>query len=127
VVALATSHLSGVGTAAFWLAGAPLVAPMVAYKLLHRRGSRLLFEVIYRVGRQRLRIATKALLAVGLACFAFPIAFRPARRLVGAVLFVGFLVTYVGYKGATALDDCQGCPERGDFPNCSGMEFDDDG
>ncbi|PSQ18551.1 hypothetical protein BRD00_04470 [Halobacteriales archaeon QS_8_69_26] len=56
MVAPATSHLSGVGTAAFWQAGAPFVAPMVAYKVLHRRGSRLLFEVGYRLGRRDWRL-----------------------------------------------------------------------
>lgn len=71
----------------------------------------------------RWRIVTKALLGAGLAVAAFPVLFRPADRLVGAVLFVGFLVPYVGYKGLTALDDCEGCPELDDRPDCTGMAF----
>jgi hypothetical protein len=35
-------------------------------------------------------------------------------------------VPYVAYKGVTARDDCEGCPEADDFPNCSGMTFDGD-
>jgi len=124
-VELTTPYLAGVGTPGFWLAGAALLAPMVTYKLCYRRGSKYLFEVIYRVGQQRLRMANKALLAVGLATLAFPVLFRPTNPLVSGLLFVGFVVAWVGYKGATALDECEGCPEQGDFPNCSGLDFDD--
>jgi hypothetical protein len=31
---------------------------------------------------------------------------------------------YSVHKGLTATDDCAGCPEADDFPNCSGLSFD---
>ncbi|WP_049924475.1 hypothetical protein [Halopiger djelfimassiliensis] len=99
-------------TSAFYLAGFGLVAPMVVGKLLP--GTRTATT----------RIASKALLAVGLAVTAFPFVFRPDARLVTAGLFVAFLLPYIVHKGLTATDDCQGCPEAADFPNCSGMSFD---
>lgn len=125
VLELTTPYLSGVGTLGFWLAGGALLAPMVSYKLLYRRGSKYLFEVIYRVGQQRLRMANKALLAMGLAALAFPVPFRPTNPLITGLAFVGFVVAWVGYKGVTALDECEACPEQPEFPNCSGMDFDD--
>jgi hypothetical protein len=98
-------------TIGLYIAGSVLIAPMIAGKLLPRQRS------------SRTRIISKALLAVGLSFLALPVLFRPADRLVTFVLFAGFLVLYVVHKGLTALDDCQGCPEADDFPNCSGMEF----
>lgn len=100
-------------TPAFYAAGAVLGAPLVLSKAL------------LDLKRTRYRVATKALLAVGLGLVAYTIVFRPASRLLGGVLFAGFLVVFVGYKGLTAFDDCEGCPERPDFPQCSGMELDD--
>jgi hypothetical protein len=101
----------GVPTVALYAAAGALAAPLLVSKAL------------FDVRSIRWRMLTKALLAVGLAVAALPPIFRPADRLVGAVLFVGFLVPYVGYKGLTALDDCEGCPELADRPNCSGLEF----
>ncbi len=99
-------------TVAFWGAGFALAGPMLADKVLpgHR-------------GR-RPRILAKASLAVGLAFIAFPGVVRPGARLVTAALFFGFLVPYVAYKGLTVRDDCAGCPEYDDFPQCTGMTFD---
>lgn len=71
------------------------------------------------------RIATKILLAVGLGVAGFPFISQPEDRLLTIVIFAIFLVPYVGHKGVTALDDCQGCPEKADFPNCSGFEFEE--
>lgn len=104
--------LFGLETVAFYAAGFALATPMLLDKALPgRRGTRP-------------RVAAKASLAVGLALLAFPALFRPGDRLLTAALFVGFLVPYVLYKGLTVRDDCQGCPEADDFPNCSGMTFD---
>ena len=97
----------------FYGIGGALLAPMLADKALPDRRS------------GRARMAAKAALAVGLALLAFPAVFRPAVRLQTAALFVGFLLPYVAYKGLTVRDDCAGCPEYDDFPNCSGMTFDD--
>lgn len=102
--ALPTTTLQGIGFA--------LVAPLVVGKLLPVDLS------------ARQRIMGKALLAVGLAVLAFPIVYRPSDRVVTAILFVGFLVPYLGYKAATLRDDCERCPEAEEFPNCSGMTFD---
>lgn len=74
----------------------------------------------------RFRILAKALLAVGLAVLFYPLVFRPGDRLLTALLFVLFWIVYVGYKGLTAFDDCEGCPERSEFPDCSGMCFEAD-
>jgi hypothetical protein len=103
--------LSDVGTPVLYAAGAVLVVPKLAAKLLGGRRS------------LRVRILTKAMLATGVAVATLPLLFRPGDRLVTAGLLGGFLVPYVAYKGWTALDDCQGCPEREDFPDCSGMEL----
>lgn len=100
-------------TIAFYGLGFALATPMLADKLLPGRRS------------GSTRMAAKASLAVGLAFLAFPAVVRPTDRLLTALLFVGFLVPYVGYKGLTVRDDCRGCPEYDDFPNCSGMAFDD--
>ena len=105
--------LFGLGTGAFYALGFALIAPMVADKALSGNRS---------AGR---RMAGKASLAVGLAFLAFPFVYRPAARWTTAGLFLGFLVPYVAYKGLTARDDCRGCPEAEDFPDCSGMAFDD--
>jgi hypothetical protein len=99
-------------TPAFYGLGVALIGPKVVESLSAGRW------------RTRTRMAVKAILAVGLALLAFPFFFRPADRLVTAALFVGFLVPYVAYKGLTALDDCQGCPQRDDFPDCTGMTVD---
>lgn len=104
--------LFGLETVALYGIGFAMATPMVLDKALPGR----------RSGRRRM--LAKASLAVGLAVLAFPILFRPADRLLTAALFVGFLVPYVLYKGLTVREDCQGCPEADDFPNCSGMTFD---
>lgn len=106
--------LYAVETPILYMLGIALLLPMIALKAVPGNRS------------SAIRIAAKALLAVGLAFIAFPFLFRPAARLTTASLFFGFLVPYVIYKGLTALDDCQGCPERDSFPNCSGMTFDDE-
>lgn len=106
--------LYAVETPTLYLLGVALLLPMIALKAVPGRRS------------SAIRIAGKALLAAGLAFIAFPFLFRPAARLPTAGLFFGFLVPYVLYKGLTAMDDCQGCPERDSFPNCSGMAFDDE-
>jgi hypothetical protein len=69
------------------------------------------------------RLATKALLAVGLAVGFLPLVLRPADRLRTLVVVGGGLAAYVVYKGATAFDDCEGCPERESFPDCPGLDF----
>jgi hypothetical protein len=99
-------------TVALYALGFGLVLPMVLAKAWPGTRS------------GRARVAGKALLAVGLAFVALPFLFRPTARLTTAVLFVGFLAPYVGYKALTATDDCEGCPEADDFPRCSGMSFD---
>jgi hypothetical protein len=104
----------GFETLTLYAVGAALLMPMVLSKAMP--GSR----------SSRSRVVGKALLAVGLAVVAFPFLFRPAARLSTALIFFGFLVPYVAYKGVTARDDCEGCPEADDFPNCSGMTFDGD-
>jgi len=98
-------------TGVFYTVAGVLIAPMVASKLIPGRRS------------TTTRLLSKALLAIGLAALAFPAVTRPADRLLTIGLGVGFLVPYVAYKGLTARDDCQGCPEAAAFPNCSGMEF----
>ncbi len=107
---LPLSDLPAVG---FYALGVALAGPMLADKALPGRRS------------GRARMVAKASLAVGLALLAFPAVFRPDVRLQTAALFVGFLVPYIAYKGLTVRDDCAGCPEYDDFPNCSGMRFDD--
>jgi len=107
----------------FYVAGFVAATPMVGSKLLYRRGSRLLYELIYRTSEHSLRIVTKALLAVGLACLFYPVLFRPSARLSTLGLFLGLLVPYVASKGLTALDECEECPEQSEFPNCTGMEL----
>ena len=110
---------------AFYAIGVAAIGLMVGYKLLYRRGSRLLYELIYRTSEHTLRIVTKAILATGLACLAYPVVFRPAVRLPAVGLFLAMLVPYVAYKGLTALDECEECPEQPEFPNCSGMNLND--
>ncbi|WP_324663174.1 hypothetical protein [Haloarcula sediminis] len=109
--------------AAFYAVGAAAIAPMVGYKLLYRRGSRLLYELIYRTSEHTLRVVTKVALAAGLACLVYPVVFRPAVRLPALGVFLAMLVPYVAYKGLTALDECENCPEQPEFPNCSGMDL----
>jgi hypothetical protein len=128
LLALALLHLTVPAVAtldvlAFYAVGVAAIVPMVAYKLLYRRGSRLLYELIYRTSEHTLRVVTKAVLAVGLACLVYPVVFRPAVRLPALGLFLVMLVPYVAYKGLTALDECEECPEQPEFPNCSGMEL----
>lgn len=100
-------------TVALHVAGVALLCPLLVAKAAPGRR------------RGRVRIAGKALLAVGLALVALPFLFRPAARLVTVALFLGFLVPYVGYKAVTATAECAGCPEADEFPNCTGMSFDD--
>jgi hypothetical protein len=111
-LAVPDAALFGLSTPAFYGLAMALIGPKVVESLSPGRW------------RTRSRIAVKALLAVGLALLAFPFVFRPADRLVTVALFVGFLIPYVAYKGLTALDDCQGCPQRDDFPDCTGMTVD---
>jgi hypothetical protein len=116
VTRLVTPGAFGVETLGLYGLGAALVAPMVLLKLVGGRRS------------MRTRILAKAGLACGLAVLAFPLVFRPDDRVLTFGLFAGFLAAYVGYKGATALDDCEGCPEweQGEFPDCTGMDLDRD-
>jgi hypothetical protein len=97
-------------TGVYAVAGA-LAAPLVVSKALP--GSR-------SVGT---RLLVKALLAVGLAVGFLPLLTRPGDRLQTLALVGGGLVAYVGYKGLTAFDDCEGCPERESFPDCPGLDF----
>lgn len=108
---------------AFYAAGFGLAGPLIAYKALYKVGNRHLAELLYHVGQQRVRIATKASLAVGLAFLAYPVVFRPAIRLPAFLLFAVLLVAYVAYKGLTAFDECDACPEQPDFPDCTGLNF----
>lgn len=108
---------------AFYAVGVAAIVPAVGYKLLYRRGSRLLYELIYRTSEHTLRVLTKAVLAAGLACLVYPVVFRPAVRLPALGLFLAMLVPYVAYKGLTALDECEDCPEQPAFPNCTGMDL----
>lgn len=98
-------------TKAFYVGGFGLIGPMIVTKLLPG------------IQSSTVRITAKFALAVGLAIVAFPFIFRPPDRLLTLGLFVGFLIPYVIQKGVTARDDCQGCPEAAEFPNCSGMTF----
>lgn len=120
---LTVPAVARVDVLAFYVAGVAGVAPMVGYKLLYCRGSRLLYELIYRTSEHTLRIVTKAVLAAGLACLAYPVVFRPAVRLPAVGFFLVMLVPYVAYKGLTALEECDACPEQSEFPNCSGMDL----
>lgn len=103
--------LFSLDTSQLQLIGGTLAVPLLAGKLAPRARS------------QRFRIVAKGLLAVGLAVLIFPALVRPSDRLVTLTLVFAFLVPYVLYKGFTARDDCEGCPEADDFPNCSGMQF----
>jgi hypothetical protein len=98
-------------TGLYAVAGA-LAAPLVVSKALP--GSRA-------VGT---RLLVKASLAVGLAVGFLPLVLRPGDRLRTLAVVGGGLVAYVAYKGATAFDDCEGCPERESFPDCPGLDFD---
>lgn len=104
--------ISAVSTLALYTVGFSLLSPKVIAKIVP--GQR----------NKKTRIVTKAMLAIGLAFVALPFFFRPSDRVITALLFLGFLVPYVIYKAVTATDDCAGCPEADDFPNCSGMAFD---
>jgi hypothetical protein len=108
-----SGQIAGVATYYLYIAGFVLISPKVLSKIIPGRRTR------------RQRILTKAILAVGLAFVAFPFIFRPSERIQTLCLFFGFLIPYVGHKAWTATDDCEGCPEADDFPNCSGMSFDD--
>lgn len=98
-------------THAFYIIGFALIGPMTVSKALPFSRS------------SRVRITGKVLLAVGLALVAFPFVYRPGFRLLTAGLFVGVLLPYIVHKGLTARDDCRGCPEADEFPDCSGMTF----
>lgn len=104
--------LQAISTVTIFSIGGVLLLPKVVAKIAP--GART----------QKTRMVTKAVLAVGLAFIAFPFFFRPGERLITAAIFLGFLVPYVIYKGLTVTDDCAGCPEADDFPNCSGLTFD---
>lgn len=106
--------LFGLSTRAFYGIGFALISPIGISKLVS--GTRT----------EAVRMRTKASLAVGLGVLAFPFVARPADRLLTAGLFVGFLVPYIVHKGLTVTDDCEGCPEADEFPNCSGLTFDDE-
>jgi len=123
VLHLTVDAVAAVDVTLFYGVGFAAAAPMVGYKLLYRRGSRLLYELIYRTSEHALRMTTKAVLAVGLAFLVYPVLFRPGVRLPALGLFLALLVPYVAYKGLTALDECEDCPEQSEFPNCTGMEL----
>lgn len=110
-VVVPTFPLFALPTTGLYAVGAALAAPLVVSKALP--GARSV----------RTRVAVKALLAAGLAVGFLPLVLRPGDRLLTLVLVGGSLVAYVGYKGATAFDDCEGCPERESFPNCPGLDF----
>jgi hypothetical protein len=99
-------------TTGVYAVAAGLAAPLVVSKTLP--GSR-------SVGT---RLIVKALLAVGLAVGFLPALTRPGDRFQTLALVGGGLVAYVAYKGLTAFDDCEGCPERESFPDCPGLDFD---
>jgi hypothetical protein len=99
-------------TTGLYAVGAALAAPLVVSKALP--GARSV----------AVRLVVKALLAVGLAVGGLPVVTRPADRLSTLALVGGALVAYVGSKGLTAFDDCEGCPERESFPDCPGMDLD---
>ena len=107
-----STEISAVPTLLLYLFGFALILPKVIGKIAP--GTRT----------KNTRIVTKALLATGLAFISLPFFFRPTDRVQTVVLFLGFLIPYVVYKGLTATDDCEGCPEAEDFPNCSGLSFD---
>ena len=98
-------------TPGLYAVAAGLAAPLVVSKAVP--GSRSVAT----------RLVVKALLAVGLAVGFVPLLTRPGDRLQTLVLVGGGLVAYVAYKGLTALDDCEGCPERESFPDCPGLDF----
>jgi hypothetical protein len=106
------AEIGTIPTLSFYVLGFALISPKVVAKVAPGRRAK------------NTRILTKAVLAVGLAFVAFPFFFRPAERVVTVALFLGFLIPYVAYKGLTATDDCEGCPEVDEFPNCSGLSFD---
>jgi hypothetical protein len=108
-----STEMIAVSTLSLYISGFTLIFPKVLMKIVPGRRKRMT------------RVLTKALLAIGLAFVSYPMVFRPTQRLNTMILFVGFLVPYVGYKALTATDDCQGCPQADDFPNCSGMSFND--
>jgi len=107
-----TFPLFALSTTGLYAVAGALAAPLVGSKALP--GSR-------SVGT---RLLVKALLAVGLAVGFLPLLTRPGDRLRTLVLVGGGLVAYVVYKGLTAFDDCEGCPERESFPDCPGLDFD---
>lgn len=98
----------------YYVVGGLLVTPIVINKA--RSGSR----------SKQTRIITKMILAIGLGIAAFPVVSRPTYRVHTVGLFAAFLIPYILHKGLTARDDCQGCPEVDDFPDCSGLDFKSD-
>jgi len=107
-----SGQIANINTYYLYTAGFLLISPKILLKLAPGQRTR------------RQRILTKGILAVGLAFVAFPFIFRPSERVLTLCLFFGFLIPYVGHKAWTATDDCEGCPEADDFPNCTGMSFD---
>jgi hypothetical protein len=98
-------------TTELYLVAGALAAPLLVSKALPGARS------------ARTRLAAKALLAVGLAVGLLPLLVRPADRLRTLVVVGGGLAAYVVFKCATAFDDCEGCPEREGFPDCSGLDL----
>lgn len=108
-----SAEMAAIPTVFLYIIGFVLVLPKVVMKIYPGQRTKTA------------RILTKTTLATGLAFIMFPFFFRPSERVVTIILISGFLIPYVGYKMLTALDDCKGCPEAENFPNCSGMSFDD--
>lgn len=100
-----------VETYIFYMVGLVLISPAISNKLL------------LNLEKKRIRMIIKTFLAIGLAIIFTPFIFRPHDRLLTISLLSIFLLPYIVYKGVTSLDDCDGCPEKDEFPNCSGMEF----
>jgi len=112
---LLTPNLPGLSepTYVYYATGGLFAIPIIVAKTLQRSQSR------------QMRITSKILLAVGLGVAGFPLISQPGDRLLTLLIFAMFLIPYIGHKGVTALDDCQGCPEKSNFPNCSGFEFEE--
>lgn len=108
---LPESIFSQIKTYYFYTIGSLFVLPIMVNK------------AIFKNNKKRIRIAMKISLAVGLGIISFPLISRPDNRIVTASLLLFLLIPYLGYKAITALDDCEGCPEKEDFPNCSGLDF----
>ena len=111
VVLVPSFPLFALPTTELYLVAGALAAPLLVSKvLLGDRGVPI-------------RLATEAVLAVGLAVGFLPLLVRPGDRLRTLVVVGGGLAAYVVYKGATAFDGCGGCPERENFPDCPGLDL----